>query len=150
MRNKVNYCLRKLRSDYYTRKIEENKNNLLNTWKILKSVTNETSRFSSIEKIIVHNIEITNKQQISNEMNQYFATIGQNLAKDIPNNTFDSTCMVTRSNGVFKFRKACPYQVHDLIMKIANGKATGLELISNRLLKIASPVISTHLTEIFN
>ena len=71
MRNKVNYTLRKLRSDYYTRKIEENKNNLRNTWKTLKSVMNETSKCSSIEKIMVHNTEITNKQQISNEMNKF-------------------------------------------------------------------------------
>ena len=150
MRNKVNYTLRKLISDYYTRKIEENENNLRNTWKTLKSVMNETSKCSSIEKIMVHNTEITNKQQISNEMNKFFATIGQNVAKDIPDNTFDSACMVTRSNRVFKFRKVCPFQMHDLIMKSANGKATGMDLISNRLLEIASPVISTHLTEIFN
>ena len=36
-------------------------------------------------------------------------------------------------------------------MKSANGKATGMDLISNyRLLQIASPVISTHLTEMTN
>ena len=35
-------------------------------------------------------------------------------------------------------------------MKSANGKSTGLDLISNRLLKIAFPVISAHLTEIFS
>ena len=99
---------------------------------------------------MVHNTYITNKQQISNEMSKYFSTIGQNLAKDIPDNTFDSTYMVTGSYGVFKFRKVCPFQVHDLIMKSTNGKATGLDLISNRLLKIASPVILTHLIEIFN
>ena len=63
--------------------------------------------------------------------------------------TFDSTCIVTRSNRVFKFRKVCPFQVHGLITKSANGKATGFDLVSSRLLKIASPVISTHLTEIF-
>ena len=83
-------------------------------------------------------------------MNKYFATTGQNVAKDIPDNTFESTSMVTRNNRVFKFRNVCPFQVHDLIMKSANGKATGMDSISNRLLKIASPVISTHLTEIFN
>ena len=99
---------------------------------------------------MVHNTEIINKQQISNEMNKFFATVGHNSAKDILDNTFDSACMVTRSNGVFKFRKVCPFQVHDLIMKSANGKATGMDLISNRLLKIASPVISPHLTKIFN
>ena len=55
MRNKVNYTLRKLRE------IEENKNNICNTWNTLKSVMNETSKCSSIETIMVHNTEITNK-----------------------------------------------------------------------------------------
>ena len=32
LRNKVDYTLRKLKSDYYTKKIEENKVNLQNTW----------------------------------------------------------------------------------------------------------------------
>ena len=57
---------------------------------------------------MVHNTEITNKQQISNEMNKYFSTIGQNLAKNVPDNTIDSTYMVTRSTRVFRFRKVCP------------------------------------------
>ena len=35
-------------------------------------------------------------------------------------------------------------------MKSANGKATGLDLVSNRLLKIASPAISSQLATIFN
>ena len=33
VRNKVDFTLRNLKSEYYTRKIEENKNNLKNTWK---------------------------------------------------------------------------------------------------------------------
>ena len=106
--------------------------------------------FPNCEKMLVHNAETTDKQQISNEMDKYFSTIGQNLAKDIANNTIDSTHMVTRSDKIFTFRKICPFQVHDFIMISANGEATGLDLISNQLLKVASPVISTHLTEIFN
>ena len=35
-------------------------------------------------------------------------------------------------------------------MKAVNGKATGIDLVPNNLLKVASPVISPHLSEIFN
>ena len=35
-------------------------------------------------------------------------------------------------------------------MKSANGKATGLDLVSNHLLKIPSPAISSQLAVIFN
>ena len=83
-------------------------------------------------------------------MNRYFSTIGIKLAKDIPEGTTSPSCMVQKSGTVFNFRKISPVQIHNLIMKSANGKATGLELVSNRLLKIASPAISSQLTVIFN
>ena len=35
-------------------------------------------------------------------------------------------------------------------MKYANGKATGVDVVSNPLLKTASPIISSQLADIFN
>ena len=58
--------------------------------------------------------------------------------------------MVQKSSTVFNFRKTSPVQIHNLIVKSANGKATGLDLVSDRLLKIASPAISSQLAVIFN
>ena len=40
LRNKFDHTLRKLKSDYYTKKTEESKGNLKNTWRVLKNVTN--------------------------------------------------------------------------------------------------------------
>ena len=39
VRNKVKYGIRKLRSEYYRNKIEENRGDLKATWTILKEVT---------------------------------------------------------------------------------------------------------------
>ena len=58
VRNKVDYTLRNLKSEYYTRKIEENKNNLKNTWKVLKQVVNKGGKSSSIHKLKIREIEI--------------------------------------------------------------------------------------------
>ena len=74
-------------------------------------------------------------------MNRYFSTIGIKLAKDIPKGTTSPSCMVQKSGTVFSFRKVSPVQIRNLIVKSANGKATGLDLVSNRLLKIASPAV---------
>ena len=49
LRNKVD-C-RKLKSDYYTKKIEESKGNLKNTWRVLKNVTNGSLKCTSIDQI---------------------------------------------------------------------------------------------------
>ena len=79
LRNKVDYTLRKLKSDYYTKKIEDSKDNLRNTWKVLKKVINRKGKCNLVNKITVNNTEITNKQEISDKMYKYFASIGSNL-----------------------------------------------------------------------
>ena len=83
-------------------------------------------------------------------MNRYFSTIGIKLAKDIPKGTTSPYGMVQKSGTVFNFRKISPVQIHNLIVKSANGKATELDLVSNCLLEIASPAISSQLAVIFN
>ena len=150
VRNKVDYTLRNLKSEYYTRKIEENQNNLKNTWKLLKQVVNKGGKSSSIDKLKIKETEIVDKQKISEEMNNYFASIGINLARNIPDGTTNPTDFVKQSNSTFKFKRIESTQVHNLIMKAVNGKATGIDLVPNNLLKVASPVISPHLSEIFN
>ena len=44
IRNKVKSGIRKLRSEYYRNKIEENRGDLKATWKILKEVTNKGNK----------------------------------------------------------------------------------------------------------
>ena len=87
LRNKADYTLRKLKSDYYTKKIEKSKGNLKNTWRVLKNVTNRSPKCTSIDQIRVHECLVVDKQQISEEMNRYFSTIGIKLTKDIPKST---------------------------------------------------------------
>ena len=53
-------------------------------WKVLKRVINKKGKCNLIDKITVSDTEITNKQEISDEMNEYFASIGSNLAEGIP------------------------------------------------------------------
>ena len=150
LRNKVNYTLRKMKSDYYTKKIEDNGDNLRNTWKVLKKVINRNGKCNLVNTITVNNTEITNKQKISDQINKYFASIGSNLAKGIPEGNLDHISLVKQSQSTFRFKKTTPIHIHNLIMKSANGKATGVDVVSNPLLKTPSPIISSQLADIFN
>ena len=59
-------------------------------WEVLKRVIlNRKGTCNLVDKITVNNTEITNKKQISDEMNEYFASIGSNLAEGIPDNVDD-------------------------------------------------------------
>ena len=73
------YPLRNLRRDYYARKIEENKGNLKNTWKILKHPKNV-----SLDKISKDG-KIIDPIDIAEYCNDHFASIGQRLAANIKN-----------------------------------------------------------------
>ena len=105
LRNKVDYTLRKLKSYFYTKKIEESKGKLKNAWRVLKNVTNRSPKCTSIDQIRVDECLVVDRQQISEEMNRYFSTIGIKLAKDIPEGTTSPSGMVQKNGTVFNFRK---------------------------------------------
>ena len=59
-------------------------------WKVLKRVINRKGKCNLVDQITVNNTaEITNKQEISDEMIEYFASIGSNLAEGIPEGVDD-------------------------------------------------------------
>ena len=71
------------------KKVEDNKDNLRNMWKVLKRVINRKGKCNLVDKITVNNTKITNKQEISDEINEDFARIGSNLAEGIPEGVDD-------------------------------------------------------------
>ena len=55
------------------------------TWKILKQAMDKEAKQTDIDKILVDEEEITDKQEISEWFNEHFVTIGEKLAKGIAN-----------------------------------------------------------------
>jgi len=53
-------------------------------------------------------------------------------------------------DGVFSFQRINAQKVIKLLKALDVSKATGLDKIPNRLLKIAADVVTTSLTDIFN
>ena len=59
-------------------------------WKVLKRVINKKGKCNLVDKITVNDTEISNKQEISDEMNEYFASTGSNSAEGIPEGVDES------------------------------------------------------------
>ena len=77
--------------------------------------------------------------------------IGQSLAREIPSVDIDPLSYVYPVNaGVFFFQRINVQKVIKLLKTIDVGKATGLDKIPNRLLKIVADVVAPSLTGIFN
>ena len=80
---KVTYMLRKRRSDYYSKQIEENSGDMKRTWRILKQAMNKESKTVIIDKIVSDNHESTDKALISEAFNEPFSSVAERPAVSI-------------------------------------------------------------------
>ena len=92
----------------------------------------------------------TSTSDIAEAFNNHFTNIGQSLAQEIPSSEIDPLAYVNPVDGVFSFQWINVQKVIKLLEAIDVGKATGLDKIPNRLLKIAADVFVPFLMGIFN
>ena len=149
--HKVTYMLRKLRSDYYSKQIEENSRNMKRTWKILKQAMNKESKTVTIDKIVSDNHEITDKALISEAFNEHFSSVAERLADSIdPCDSNPKELGIQSPLYRFKLRHIPPNKVFNALNKLKNGKATGMHNLPNRILKLSKDVIANSLSDLFN
>ena len=82
MRTKVNQKLYLARKNF-ANKIEQHKDDLKTTRKILNSAIGKTT---GIENINFNGLEVTDKEIIAEKCNEHFVSIGDRLAKEIHSN----------------------------------------------------------------
>ena len=92
----------------------------------------------------------TSPGDIGEAFNNHFTNIGQSLAQEIPSSEIDPLAYVNSVDGVFSFQRINVQKVMKLLKAIDVSKATGLDKIPNRLLKIAVDVVAPSITGIFN
>ena len=86
IRAKVNRKMYLLGKNYYSNKIEQHKDDLKTTWKILRSAIGKTQKTSGIEKINIDEIEVTYMKVIAEKCNEHFVSIGDKFVKEIQTN----------------------------------------------------------------
>ena len=93
--------------------------------------------------------EITDSKEMANTFNKFFGTIGSQLASVFKS---DKTSHVypTPVYEDFQFNYITPHTAITVIQGLDNGKTCGLDGIDVRILKAGSPVLSVHLSTIFN
>ena len=151
LRSKVSDELNHAKRNYYTCKIEQQKDNLKLTWKVLKHAIGEgDSTISATEDLELGDDIINDSRKISEICNDHFVTIGEKLAGQMPCSYNSSTAHIPKTNSVFQRRPVTEGQVLKLLHKLINGKATGLKNIPNRVLKESADIIGSFLTFIFD
>ena len=145
MRHKVNRTLSDLRKGYYSKKLEEHKNDVKGTWKVLKHAVGEGSKTTNVDKITEKGCQYTDNKEIADICNKHFVSIGERLAEGIPDTSDSPFAHMKPTNCRFVFRKVTTSQVERVIKKLVNAKQTGVHNIPNKILKDSCQTIAPFL-----
>ena len=120
----MTYGIRKLRSDYYSKKIKESIRDIRSTWKILKEITNNDNKSTSINEINIDGKVVSDGKGISDALNNHFASIGNKLAGEILDPVKTSIEYLSQTGKIdtrFSFKRIQPKKVFDILSKLKNG-----------------------------
>jgi len=149
-KNLLTKLLRVAERKYYAEKLESNKANLKNTWKILRDlIKKKRSSRCQVEFNVGDNV-INDPKQIVEEFNKFFVQIGSSLASEIPNSmkrpldlmsgTYDFSMFVTPTNEL---------EITDIVKQLKDV-SVGYDNISRAILMYILPVIVSPLTHLIN
>ena len=83
-RNKINCLITVAEREYYRHELQQHKGNLKKTWIVLKSIIGRKEAFLSNDKLLIDGKLTKNKKCIADTFNEYFTSIGPELADKIP------------------------------------------------------------------
>jgi len=83
-KNKLTAILHKCEKMYYTNLLEQHKSNLREIWKIIKELLHRQDSNHNVIPLVINGVKIDDPLMIANNFNNYFASIGPNMANNIP------------------------------------------------------------------
>ena len=149
-RNRVNNSIKKAKRKYFSEKLDASKCDTRKTWRLINELQSRQCKSTKVSQIKSGHQVFTSPEDIAEAFNNHFTSIGQTLAREIPTVDTDPLYYVIPSDRVFSFERINVQEVVNLVKGIDAGKATGLDNIPCKLLKIAADVVAPSLTCIFN
>ena len=137
---------------YYKKFFAANNCNIKETWKGIKQIISFKFKSSNAPHILeVGTTNITDKKNTANVFNNYFVTIGPELAAKIPlaGATFDKYMPDPVRNSCFLF-PVTTSEIEYIIHKLNTSKSTGPFSIPTKLLKMLKCLLSPPLEYLFN
>ena len=149
-RNEVNNAIKSAKKQYFIHNLELNKKNPRKTWMLIDDLSSrKCGRARNISEIKVNNEPITSAVEMAEVFNDYFATIGSNLASEIQPSSTEPEFYLQPTDTIFSLKAPSASTVYRLLNQLDAKKATGLDRIPCKLLKLSSSIVGPSLAYIF-
>ena len=149
----VNRLRRSAKRSHYYEELARNIRDMRATWRTLNEVTGKPPKQSTdIHRLTINGEDITNPQRIVNEMNSFFAHVGQNqstitqLNVTAPHTDFMHP---PQPNSLY-MTPTTEQEIYAITMRMKSKRSTGHDNISTHQLKMLLPAILSPLRIIFN
>lgn len=145
--------IRQAKKNYYFDCFTKFKSDIKKTWATIKQIINKCNNDNQYPKyFLINGQPESDHKTIANEFNSFFAGIGPKLASTItaPINKTYTDYLINAPTSEFKF---CPVSENDVKLVIENLKSkssSGVDRISNKLIKFIKFEIYKPLTIIIN
>ena len=83
-RNIYNLTVRASKKKFFETELKANQNNLKATWNLLNLALSKKPKSNVINSLKINNVDITDPTLMAESFNKFFATIAENIAKEIP------------------------------------------------------------------
>ena len=147
-----NRVKRAAKLSHFKHMLDSNKNNIKQTWKILNQAINKQNAKPCIpDTFVIDDNLVSDKQQISDKFNSFFANIGNKTQNSVPKSKYPPTEYLKKHypNNHF-LRPTDPYEISRITAKLNNTTSTGFDNISTNLLKCTANEIAIPLSHIIN
>ena len=120
-----------------------------NTWKVLNDLIGKKSAVTEISELVTSSSEngLSNAKDIADHFNEHFTQIGPDVAANLSASTTNPEDYLKRHLTTCQLSEIKSCRVLKLLLKLDVSKATGLDQISNKILKLAGPVICNQLAD---
>ena len=137
---------------YYLRTFALYKNDVKQTWFVIKDTLQRKLHSSPSSKFILNNNTITDLDEIATEFNKYFINIGRSLSDQIHSNhsSLDYLPKQHKPTSIFSFNPVNEECIANYIRKLKNKSSYGYDNISNKLIKSAGHILVKPMTIIVN
>lgn len=135
-RNCLHRLLRKAEKDHYHDLLEQYKNNLSKTWKVIKQVLNQNKSCSSERSFVINSQTVTDESRIAEGFNNFFVNIGAQLSSNIPQVAESPLLHISCNNSSIFLKPTDNEELESIIMGMKNS-SPGYDDICPKIIKIS-------------
>ena len=149
--NRLKIVVKEAETQYIHKKIDEHTDDSKTMWQVLGNIINNKSKsISPIHNLMINNQKISNQQNIAEEFNKYFCSIGSQLANNFDGDGDIRNFLGQGSINSIQLFDTSEVEVQNEINDLDTKKSVGHDNLSPKFIQLISPLIIKPLSEFFN